>query len=258
MTDAALGYQTEGLDNRLEEVRASVAGQAADSRLARILQEVMLRLLTLLTALLKDFRAGKLASPAPSACEAGAADAAGCDGVAGGRPMPASPDRAGAGWFGWWRSDTSPRPPGSSPGAMPHSPQSGEADLRASGADCAAAYRPRPPSRSRGEGGSEDGGDGAIAAPSPSLSLQGLQGRGIQTKGADGAIAYPPPRPSPSGPIALCAMGARSRGEGGEGANGVVGEQEGDPALVRARAPRIPPSPACAGGGGIRATAQLL
>ena len=33
-------------------------------------------------------------------------------------------------------------------------------------------------------------------------------------EGGVSTVAHPPPQPSPSGPIALCAMGARSRGEG--------------------------------------------
>ena len=64
MTDAASPAPT-GLKDRLEEVRASVAGTEAGGRLAETLRDVMLRLLTLLMAMLADFRAGTLASPAP-------------------------------------------------------------------------------------------------------------------------------------------------------------------------------------------------
>jgi hypothetical protein len=99
MTDTVSRFQTEGLDNRLEEVRASVARQAADNRLAQLLQEVMLGLLSLLMTLLKDFRAGKLAPPAASACDAGpavsVADRLESRGAAGG-----SAEAAGSGWPG--------------------------------------------------------------------------------------------------------------------------------------------------------------
>ena len=53
----------------------------------------------------------------------------------------------------------------------------------------------------------EDFRAGEFARPAPAAVEAG-----------DGAVAYPSPRPSPSGPIALGAMGARIRGERGKGA----------------------------------------
>ena len=127
----------------------------------------MLRLLTLLTALLKDFRAGKLASPAPSACEAGAADAAGPSSV---------------------RFAAQPR---------------------------------------KGRGARADGAE--------------------RREGAHRTTGSPRLR-----------LGSHARAAAASGVHAdVLAEQEGDPALVRARAPWIAPSPVRAGGG-IRATAQLL
>jgi len=54
----------------------------------------------------------------------------------------------------------------------------------------------------------------AVDCPSPSLKGRGIQGSASLANGTEYTVAYPPPQPSPSGPIAPCAMGARSRGEG--------------------------------------------
>ena len=89
------------LKDTLEEMRASVAargtrkGLAGRVGLAGAIREAMLRLLSMLIAMVEDFRAGKLAPMAPVA------------------------EAAGDGADVRWRKGTSPRPP----------PQSGEGDL---------------------------------------------------------------------------------------------------------------------------------
>jgi len=56
----------------MEEMRASMVAEGNNKGLNGLLQEVMLRFLTVLMALLEDFRAGRLAPVTPMAGEAGA------------------------------------------------------------------------------------------------------------------------------------------------------------------------------------------
>jgi hypothetical protein len=85
----------------LEELRAAVAAERARG-LKGAIQQAFLGLLSVLLAMLEDFRAGRLARIAPVA-EPGA------DGAV---------------------ADPSPRPTGSSPVAEPHSPARGEGEVR--------------------------------------------------------------------------------------------------------------------------------
>jgi hypothetical protein len=106
MTDAVTDLPTDRLRNTLEEMRASAAA-GADGGLRGLLHEMILGFVSLLMALLADFRAGKLAPVAPipgDACPAPrAADAGGA--ASGEVAAGALPDARGAaadGWFGRW------------------------------------------------------------------------------------------------------------------------------------------------------------
>ncbi len=91
MIDAAPPLPTDRLKNSLEEVRASVAEQETDNRLAALLQEAVLRLLGMLMAMIEDFRAGKLVPPAPNPQGANDSDVS----AASYTPAPALPRSAG-------------------------------------------------------------------------------------------------------------------------------------------------------------------
>jgi hypothetical protein len=117
------------LKTALEEMRKSVAARGVRRGLAGKIQEAILGILSVLMAILEDFRAGRLAPLAPVA-EAAAGDADACP---------------------------SPRPAGSCPVATPHSSARGEGEVRARtgsvGADFVNENTPTPTAAHRVERG---------------------------------------------------------------------------------------------------------
>ena len=101
MTEAAV--PPTDLKDTLEEMRASVAGEAVRARLDAMVQKAILRLLEVILALLADYRAWKLA-------RAAVVEAAADDAVAARSPRSTGSGSAargaGRGWlgfWGWWR-----------------------------------------------------------------------------------------------------------------------------------------------------------
>jgi hypothetical protein len=234
MADAAPPPPPDRLKDKLEEVRASVAGQEANTGLAGVLQGAILRLVSLLLALVEDFRAGRLApvAPGPSeAREAGARTSGAGSGREAGRRANSA---AGAGWlrvWGWWR-----RPTEFPEGGGPLWEDEGDrAAVRRSAGDSPAPPKSVavPHSRSRGEAeetrliAGEGTGD-AVAYRSPSPRIGSASAGEPRLKGLKGGGRRP------SCPWLLCWRGGR-------------------PGAIPGSAHRISPSSACAGAGCIEA-----
>ena len=100
---------TTDLKSAMEDVRASVAAQEADSRLAALIRDAFVKILEVLMAMLADFRSGRLtaAADAGRACAAEGEDAAYAARDVRGEPAGSRPDHGGRGWWLaarlWWR-----------------------------------------------------------------------------------------------------------------------------------------------------------
>ena len=192
------------LKSALEEMRASVAARGRQPRLAEMVQEAILRMLTVLLAMLEDFRAGRLPPVAEEAPGRAGADGAVESGAipagedvcgAGGMGAAASPARRfgfgfGIAWARWWGGDT-PTP------TLPRCAGEGEECT-----DRAVAPPPPQPSPVKGEG--EECADRAAAPPPPRLARSAVQ-RPVKREGQERVrrgcrrtplphLAFPPPR----------------------------------------------------------------
>ena len=106
---------TTDLKSAMEDVRASVAAQEADSRLAALIRDAFVKILEVLMAMLADFRSGRLtaAADAGRACAAEGEDAAYAARDVRGEPAGSRPDHGGRGWWLpawlWWHGCGSDR-----------------------------------------------------------------------------------------------------------------------------------------------------
>ncbi len=100
------------LKSTLEELRASVAAKGTRKGLTGAIQEAFLGILSVLLAMLEDFRAGRFVPMAPVAVEAGdgAASAACAASATPGEPLAPRSDSAVRGWWpaSWFRYDWIP------------------------------------------------------------------------------------------------------------------------------------------------------
>jgi hypothetical protein len=275
--NTASALPTHRLENTLVEMRASVAAQGANGRLAELLQEAVLSLLNVLMTLLADFRAGKLVPIAPGPREEEASDssvsAACCTSAL---PIGSGPlgdvanGTGGARWlglWGWWRRK-SEFPQAGEPGGEP---------ARFAGARVVAGFRS---SLAGGQTANEGGLDAACPSPQPTGSILGSRARCDEVESARAGD-------SPTSPSLSAPKGGEEFFRRGDGANGVDGAdvsvsagasprpsaiangvgadhapqlchaisgEEDGPALYRVRAPRISPSSARAAAGCIQAT----
>jgi hypothetical protein len=227
--------QPTGLKDAMEKMRASMAGRETERGLAGMVQEMMLRFLTLLMAMLADFRAGKLVPPAPNGFDANPA---------------------------------APRAEGSRHAADGEMEAAGRVEFAAG--EMREVYPPprlvrfaaQPPTRGEGVAGTR----GELGPASPALVIEAdeawipgftrMTEKGVKSATSRHSRAIP--KAGPGGDAWHRGRGFAPRRETDNFSVAARAAEEGGPALYRARAPRISPPSARAAGGCIQATRRVF